>query len=62
MISREKPHIYRQQGRWLVEKSEPSVTTLFVHLLYLRHTDFIESVHLIFNQEAAQFAERLNSK
>ncbi|MCG7655913.1 hypothetical protein [Wielerella bovis] len=62
MINPQKPHIYRQHGNWQVEKSEPSITALLVHLLYVHHTDFIRSVHLIANQKAAQFAERLNQK
>lgn len=62
MINPQKPHIYRQQGNWQVEKSEPSVTALFVHLLHFRHTDLIKDFHLCMNQSAEQFAERLNKK
>lgn len=61
MITPQKPHIYRQ-GHWLVEKSEPSVTTLIGHMLVFRHTNFIKEVHDFANQEAEKFAERLNQK
>lgn len=62
MINPQKPHIYRQQGRWQVEKSEPSVTTLFAHMIILHNTNIIKATYESANQEAEKFVKRLNQK